>query len=42
MEITAADAMPDDTDLTPEEPATEPSPTEANPVMALALGRSVW
>ena len=41
MESTAADAMSDDTDLTPQEPITEPSPTEAteeaNPVMELAL-----
>ena len=37
MESTAADAMPDDTDLTPEEPATEASQSEANPVMELAL-----
>ena len=42
MESTAADAMSDDTDLTPQEPITEPSPSEttaekANPVMELAL-----
>ena len=37
MESTAADAMPDDTDLTPQAPDTEPSPSEANPVMELAL-----
>ena len=37
MEITAADAMSDDTDLTPQAPDTEPSPSEANPVMELAL-----
>ena len=41
MESTAADAMPDDTDLTPQAPDTEPSPNEAtaeaNPVMQLAL-----
>ena len=37
MESTAADAMPDDTDLTPQAPDTEPSPSEANPVMQLAL-----
>ena len=42
MESTAADAMSDDTDLTPQEPITEPSLSEAtaedaNPVMELAL-----
>ena len=37
MESTAADAMPDDTDLTPQAPDTEPSPSDANPVMELAL-----
>ena len=37
MESTAADAMPDDTDLTPKAPDTEPSPSDANPVMELAL-----
>ena len=37
MESTAADAMSDDTDLTPQAPDTEPSPSEANPVMELAL-----
>ena len=41
MESTAADAMSDDNDLTPQEPITEPSASdaaaEANPVMELAL-----
>ena len=41
MVSTAADAMSDDNDLTPQEPITEPSPSdaaaEANPVMELAL-----
>lgn len=37
MESTAADAMSDDTALTPQAPATEPSPTEVNPVIELAL-----
>jgi hypothetical protein len=41
MERTAADAMSDDNDLTPQEPEAQPSPTEApaeaNPVMELAL-----
>ena len=37
MESTAADAMSDDTALTPQAPDTEPSPSEANPVMELAL-----
>ena len=37
MESTAADAMPDDTDLTPQAPDNEPSPSDANPVMELAL-----
>ena len=40
-ERTAADAMSDDNDLTPQEPEAQPSPTEApaeaNPVMELAL-----
>ena len=47
MERTAADAMPDDIDLTPQEPepaetttdttAETPTETDANPLMALAL-----
>ena len=37
MESTAADAMPDDTDLTPQAPEPEQAPAEANPVMELAL-----
>ena len=37
MESTAADAMPEDTDLTPQAPDTEPSPSDGNPVMELAL-----
>ena len=41
MERTAADAMSDDNDLTPQEPEAQPLPTEApaeaNPVMELAL-----
>jgi len=46
MESTAADAMPDDTDLThqapepeqaPEETSAEPATAETNPVMELAL-----
>ena len=37
MESTAADAMSDDTALTPQAPDTEPSPSPDNPVMELAL-----
>ena len=37
MESTAADAMSDDTDLTPQAPDTEPSASADNPVMELAL-----
>ena len=37
MESTAADAMPDDTALTPQASDTEPSPSADNPVMELAL-----
>ena len=37
MESTASDAMPDDTDLTPQAPDTEPSPSADNPLMELAL-----
>ena len=37
MESTAADAMPDDTALTPQASDTEPSPSADNPAMELAL-----
>ncbi|MBR74816.1 MAG: hypothetical protein CL863_00350, partial [Cyanobium sp. RS427] len=37
MESTAADAMSDDTALTPQAPDTEPSASADNPVMELAL-----
>ena len=36
MESTAADAMPDDTALTPQASDTEPSPSADNPVMAVS------
>ena len=37
MESTTADAMSDDTDLTPQAPDTDPSASADNPVMELAL-----